>query len=52
MNVIYRTNQQDWFDASLAKKELNFYRKRNGGGKFDEAIKKEEEILRSFTKAA
>lgn len=51
-NVIFRTNKQQWFDASLAKKELNFYRGRNTGGRFDDAIKKEEDIIRGFTKAA
>lgn len=41
-----------WKDAALAKKELQFYRKRNVGGRFDEAIQKEEDIIRGFTKAA
>lgn len=49
MNVIFRTNQRDWADAALAKKELKFYRGRNTGGRFDDAIKKEENIIRSFT---
>jgi hypothetical protein len=52
MNVVFRTNQQQWKDAALAKKELMFYRTRNVGGRFDEAIQKEENIIRGFTKAA
>ncbi len=52
MNVIYRTDKKQWYDASLSKKELAFYRGRNTGGRFDDAIKKEEDILRSFTDRA
>jgi hypothetical protein len=52
MNVIYRTDKQQWKDAALAKKELLFYRGRNVAGRFDDAIKKEEDIIRSFTRAA
>lgn len=50
MNVIFRTNQQEWRDASLAKKELKFFKKKQALGikKFDEAIAKEEAIIRSF----
>jgi len=52
MNVIYRTDKSMWKDAALAKKELQYYRGRNVGGRFDDAIKKEEDIIRSFTRAA
>jgi hypothetical protein len=52
MNVIFRTDMAGWRDAALAKKELNYYRARNVGGKFDPAIKKEEDIIRSFTNRA
>lgn len=52
MTVIFRTEQNMWKDAALAKKELLFYRGRNVGGRFDDAIKKEEDIIRGFTKAA
>lgn len=48
-NVIFRTDQQGWRDAALAKKELKFFRGRNTRGRFDDAIKKEEDIIRSFT---
>lgn len=52
MTVIYRTNKNDWYEASLAKKELAFFRKRNINGRFDEAIAKEEALIRQFAKAA
>lgn len=52
MNVIFRTDKQSWYSAALAKRDLAFYRARNKRGKFNEAIKKEEEILRSFTDRA
>lgn len=45
--VIFRTEQRAWHDASLAKKELQFYRSRNSK-KFTAAIEKEENIIRSF----
>jgi len=51
-NVVYRTNKSEWYDAALAKRELAFYRGRNVNGQFDDAIKKEEDIIRGFTKAA
>lgn len=47
-NVIYMTNQEDWLEAGMAKKELAFHRARNRKGLFDEAIAKEEALLRSF----
>jgi hypothetical protein len=49
MTVIYRTNKADWADTALAKKELAFYLRNNNKGQFDSAIKKEEDIIRSFT---
>lgn len=52
MNVIFRTDKTLWRDAALAKKELKFYRGRNVGGRFDDAISKEEDIIRGFTKVA
>lgn len=52
MTVIYKTNKNDWYEASLAKKELAFFRKRNTNGRFDEAIAKEEALIRSFTDQA
>lgn len=48
MNVIYITDQATWAEAAMAKKELAFHRERNRKGIFDEAIKKEEELIRSF----
>jgi hypothetical protein len=48
MTVIFRTNKDDWRDASLAKKQLAWHRKMEGKGEFDIAIKKEEDIVRSF----
>jgi hypothetical protein len=51
-NVVFRTDKQQWKDASLAKKELAFFRGRNVNGRFDDAIKQEEDIIRSFTRAA
>lgn len=47
-NVIYITDQKDWYEAALAKKELAFHLERNRNGIFDEAIKKEKELIRSF----
>ena len=52
MNVIFRTDKNLWKDAALAKKELKFYRGRNVAGRFNDAIQKEEDIIRGFTKAA
>lgn len=51
-NIIFRTDRQEWRDVSLAKKELQFYRKKNTRGKFNDAIEKEEAIIRSFMKRA
>lgn len=48
MNVIFRTDKQSWYDAALAKKELAFFRARNTSGRFNDAIQKEEDIIRSF----
>lgn len=47
-NVIYIEDKAEWYEASLAKKELAFHRARNNKGLFNEAIKKEEELIRSF----
>jgi len=52
MNIIFRTDKQEWRDASLAKKEIKFYRKRNTKGQFNSAIEKEQAIIRSFTDRA
>jgi hypothetical protein len=51
-NIIYLQDQKDWFEVSLMKKELAFHKSRNRKGIFDEAIKKEEEFIRSFRKRA
>jgi len=52
-NVIFRTKQSDWYEASLCKRELAFFHQRNKNGKglFDEAIRKNENIIRSFLAA-
>lgn len=52
MNVIFRTNKDDWAEASLAKKQLAWHLANNKNGIFDEAITMETELLWSFTKAA
>lgn len=52
MNVIYIQDQQTWAETAMAKKELAFHRSRNRKGLFDEAIKKEEDLIRSFKEKA
>lgn len=47
-DVIFKTSSMDWREAGLAKKELSFYRRKNTKGQFNDAIKKEEDIIRSF----
>jgi hypothetical protein len=50
--VISITDQQSWAEAAMAKKELAFHRSRNRNGLFNEAIKKEEDLIRSFKEKA
>lgn len=50
--IIYRTNQLDWAEAGMAKKQLAWHRANNKKGLFDAAIQKEEDLIRSFLTAA
>lgn len=54
--VIELKNQQDWYEVTLAKKSLAWHqeqkKKKNPLLNFDEAISKEEALIRSFLSRA
>lgn len=48
MSVINMPEQATWYTMNMLKKSIKFMKGRNVEGKFDIAIEKEEDILRSF----